>query len=507
MLTSRLSMLAKDLVARLEDPERRERTMAGVLVLYVLLWAIYCTVSTSTQELNTDMTEAAVLARDPSFGYFKHPPMSIWLAGLWFTVFPLQAWAFYLLSMAVAGVGLWAAWRIAERFLPPDKRVVGLALLTFVPFYNFHALKYNANTVMIPFWGLTILWLLRSYETRSTLYAALAGLAAAGAMLSKYWSIFLIAGLALGVLMDSRRGDYFRSWAPWTTIVVGSIALAPHLYWLVQHDFLPFSYALDSQGSRSLAAAILGGVKYLAGASAYAAAAVIVGLVAMRPTRAALRDILFPPPGNRRLAAIVLWAPMVLPILIAVPAGTRLTDLWTMPGLALLPVVLLSSPLTHLAPGWDRRIVTAAVLFPFAAVAASPIVAIAIGLSRPVPVDHRQLAEAMQSAWRQTTDRPLRIVAGDADEAYGTAFYLQDTPPSAFPFFSFEWAPYLDEARIEREGLLMVCAIKDTECTAAASARASRSSRSRSIEADVPGGSVVKRGSPQRYVIMTVPPA
>jgi hypothetical protein len=40
----------------------------------------------------------------------------------------------------VATVALWIAWRMAGRYLPPDKRVLGLALLSLLPFYNFHAL-------------------------------------------------------------------------------------------------------------------------------------------------------------------------------------------------------------------------------------------------------------------------------------------------------------------------------------------------------------------------------
>ena len=61
--------------------------------------------------------------------------------------------------------------------------------------------------------------------------------AAAAAMLGKYWSIFLLAGLALAALVDARRAVFFRSHAPWITIAVGALLLAPHLAWLVAHDF------------------------------------------------------------------------------------------------------------------------------------------------------------------------------------------------------------------------------------------------------------------------------
>src|SRR5437899_3352908 len=121
-----------------------------------------------------------------------------------------------------------------------------LALLTLVPFYNFHALKFNANSAMTPAWALTTWWFLRSYDSRRPIDAALTGLAAAAAMLSKYWSIFLLLGLGIAALSDPRRSAYFRSSAPWLTIATGMAALAPHLAWLYADNFRPFGYAMES---------------------------------------------------------------------------------------------------------------------------------------------------------------------------------------------------------------------------------------------------------------------
>ena len=52
--------------------------------------------------------------------------------------------------LCFAALALWIAWRLSARFLDGDKRVLGLALLTLVPFFNFHALKFNSNTVLMP---------------------------------------------------------------------------------------------------------------------------------------------------------------------------------------------------------------------------------------------------------------------------------------------------------------------------------------------------------------------
>src|SRR5205085_1349081 len=103
-------------------------------------------------------------------------------------------------------------------YLDGEKRVVGLALLMLIPFFNFHALKFNANTILLPVWAATTLWFLRSFETRRPLYAALAGLGAAAAMLGKYWSIYLLAGLGLADILapgaPERRLVTYAFWAP-----------------------------------------------------------------------------------------------------------------------------------------------------------------------------------------------------------------------------------------------------------------------------------------------------
>src|SRR5690606_33187102 len=124
---------------------RQGRTVPLILGLYVLVWTLYAAIAKSSQDVHFDMAEAVVWAREAWLGTPKHPPFSGWLAGLWFGVFPRQDWAFYLLAMACVGVALWFVWRLMLSSLEGDKLAVGLAMLTLVPFFNFQALKYNAN--------------------------------------------------------------------------------------------------------------------------------------------------------------------------------------------------------------------------------------------------------------------------------------------------------------------------------------------------------------------------
>jgi 4-amino-4-deoxy-L-arabinose transferase-like glycosyltransferase len=374
----------EELTAALADPIRRERTAAAVLLGYLAVWTLYALSSKGSQDLHADMTEQFALSHDLAASYGKHPPLAMAVVRVWFAIFPASEWAYYLLAVATATLALWISWRLCARFLDGEKRVVGLAILTLIPFFNFHALKYNQNTILMPLWAATTLFFLRSVGSRRVLDAALAGAAAAASMYGKYWSIVLLAGLGIAALLDPRRRIYFRSSAPWVTALVGALALAPNLASLFAHDFSPISYAFDTHGGRSFASrGVLG---YLAGSAAYVALPVSIALIATRPSRAEVREMLWPMNPDRRLAAAAFWATLLVPIPFALAAGFKLTSLWTMPAWTLLPVILLSSPLLTISRRAATRVVALACAFPFAALAAAPAVAILIqGAGVPAP--------------------------------------------------------------------------------------------------------------------------
>src|SRR3989304_10536528 len=82
----------------LPDPAGRERNVILALVAYALLWTLYGAIAKSSQGLHYDMTEVIAWSRDLSPGYLKHPPLAAAIAWLWSGVFPLAAWASYLLA-------------------------------------------------------------------------------------------------------------------------------------------------------------------------------------------------------------------------------------------------------------------------------------------------------------------------------------------------------------------------------------------------------------------------
>jgi 4-amino-4-deoxy-L-arabinose transferase-like glycosyltransferase len=495
-----------NLLSPLSDAARRERAAVLALIVYVVLWTAYGVVAKGSQDIHIDMSEQFTLARELALGYPKHPPLTMLIVRLWFSVFPTTDWAYYLLAATNAALALWIAWRLYAQFLDGEKRVLGLALLTLVPFFNFHALKFNPNTVLMPLWAATTLFFLRSFETRRLLDAALAGFFAALAMYGKYWSIVLLLGLALAAVADPRRADYFRSTAPWITAASGGLVLAPHFIWLLGNDFAPFSYALFVHGEASLASSLAGVIGYVAGSIAYVVIPILIVLVLARPSRKALWDMLWPLDPHRRLAVTAFWATLLIPALAAPLGRVRLTSLWSMSAWTLLPVMLLSSPLITIGRKEAARIVAAAAMFPVLMLAAAPAIGFALHRTGSAADGHASvLAETVDQFWREATETPLKVFGSTDTFTYGVPFYLRAHP--AVVHLLERPATPEEEALIARDGVALLCPMTSIICLGAANARAAAVSGATRKEVEVRRSYWGSEGRSERYAIFAIPPS
>jgi hypothetical protein len=450
--------------AALIDPAKSERTMLVLLAGYAAAWSLYAVIAKASQDLHFDVGEMFAWSHQISWSAPTHPPLGAWLTRVWFAVMPRQDWAFYLFGILLATIALWIAWRLAGRYLTAEKRVLGLTLLSLVPFYNFHALKYNASSVLTPLWAATTWWFLLSFETRRAGFAALAGLAAGAAMLGKYWSIFLLAGLALAALSDPRRIAYFRSPAPWLTIAAGALVLAPHVLWIATHGFTTVDFAFTSHAT-TLTHAAAGSFYFLVSVLGYIAVPIVLSALATAPNLAAIKDTVWPAVTERRTILIAFAAPLLLAALVAIVARAELDPLWSISAMTLLPVVLLSSPLVHVNRSAAVYLLAFAVVLPLAMIAAAPVIALVIhqhGLTNYAG-HYRLIAQAVERAWHETSDKPLRIVGGNRPVVDGSNFYFTD-PPATFVVTEPMRTPWVDQARIAREGIAIVCPLAEPAC-------------------------------------------
>jgi 4-amino-4-deoxy-L-arabinose transferase-like glycosyltransferase len=486
----------------LTDPRRRERTAVACIIGFVVAWTLYAVIAKGSQDVHQDVGELIGWSREPGLGY-NHPPLAVWIVTLWFTVFPRADWAAYLLATTNAGVTLWICWKLFGDWLDETKRVVALAMLALVPLYTFRALIYNANTVMMPIWAAATLFFLRAWRDRRPADAALAGACAGASMLAKYWSVYLVVALVLAPLLTPGRWRFLRSAVPWIAACAGLLVLAPHLAWIASGGASTFAFAQDMLGTN--ASAVSKSVSYVLGVVAYIAAPIVI-MVLLRPPRSAVRDMLLPQAPERRLVILVLVIALVLPAVVNLARPVRLTPIWTIPNWALLPVVLLASPMVAVSREAAVRILAAALALPIAAVIVAPVVALTIHYLGRADQNtrYRLTAEAITATWRSATTQPLRLVGGDHESLNGVALYLADAAPLGV--FKPHNAPWIARERIATQGIALVCPVEQTGCIDEIDKIDQRHTAVRR-EVALARSYLGIRGRTVRYLIAAVPPA
>jgi 4-amino-4-deoxy-L-arabinose transferase-like glycosyltransferase len=495
------------------ESETSGLAIAILCLAFVLIWTCFQVISYATVDLHPDMVEAYAWGLHPSPGYYKHPPLAGLVAGAWFLVFPATDWSFHLLAMCNSAVALCATYLIARRYLDGDKRIVAVLLLLLTPFYQFHGQRFGANQALISTWPIATYCFLRAFDTfgistKGVMWALLAGMSAAFALLGKYYSIFLIAGFLAAVLIHPHGRSYLRSWSPWLSAAAGSAVLAPHALWLIAGGFAPFGYALALHGHASLAETLSADARYLAGSLAYVAVLLLVYWLATWPDRKAVRDILWPLDPDGRMLVALLAVPLVLPALVAPFIGAVLTPLWTMPAWFLLPTVLLRPAAVILSRSAAVNVAATVLVISIAVLAAAPVLAWRnlVAGTKEGRQFYALVAEEVDAQWHMMTRKPLTIVMGDPYLTLATTFYAADHPDSV-PNFVPRSAPWVTRDRLDREGWVAICRANDRTCIG----------DGQRLAADRPGVTYVPfqakahflgaQGKAGDFVLILVPPA
>jgi 4-amino-4-deoxy-L-arabinose transferase-like glycosyltransferase len=494
------------LIDGLSDPARRRRAALVFALGYGALWFVYGVIAKSSQDLNADMAEMVVWAREPALGYPKHPPLLAFILWVWFHIFPLADWAYILLAVVTLAGGIYLAVELSAEWLEGEKLAAVPFLLAAIPFYNFLGLKWDQNSVLIPLWALAMWAMLRALDTRLLSWAALAGLAAAAAMLTKYWSAFLIVALSLAALFHPRCKVYFTSAAPWVTAGVFLAAIAPHVVWLIREDFPPITWVVTRRTSTSIGDMLRAAAEYLGGTAGYAAPAIVLVLAFLRPGPRMILDSWLPR-DTRRLAAILFFTPLLLPVVAALITKTSLLSLWSTPALNLLPVMMLGSALLVVPRVTVLRIASIVTGVTLAVVAASPVIGYVIlktGVENNAAYA-RLVMQAAEAEWRKATDKPLTMIAGPFVLVSSAAFYGTDQP-STFANFSPYLSPWADAARLKRDGVAIMFAAADPDWAPWMEQQIPKAEGVRRTEVTLARRWPWFTNAPMRFVIAIVPP-
>jgi 4-amino-4-deoxy-L-arabinose transferase-like glycosyltransferase len=440
---------------------RPEALFWGFVALHVAAWTILPAIINANPPL--DIIEALVMGREWQLGYAKLPPLPWWVVGAVSAVDGGHIWPIYLVAQLFVAVAFWAVWRLGTALLTPAQALVAVAALAGVHYFNFTAHKFNHDVAQLPLWALAGWSLWRALRIGRTadwlLFGAWIGLA----FWAKYFVAVLVAPLVLFVLIDRDARRSLATPGPWLAVAVAVAIMAPHLWWLVAHDFLPLTYAEGRlHAPTGLLDHALNPLRFLvAQLGAVAPAAGLIAAACLPPARSAA------PPlerFDRRFLAVVALGPLATLLAGSVITGRSLIALWGYPMLTFMPLfaVALIRPLLdraamlRFAIGWGGVFAGMAIAF-----------VVAYGVIPRFDDRHRApdfpgpaFAARVTEEWRAATGTPLRYAAGTMWLAGNVAVYSPDRP-RAFVDADASGHPWIDLADFRRTGGVIVYWVDD----------------------------------------------
>ena len=216
------------------------------ITTHLFVWTLIP--SLTNNNLPLDTIEALAWGSNLDWGFNKHPPMSAFLAEVFYKIFGAQDWAYYLLSQICVIISFFVVFKISEEFFKNKVFcLLSVLLLEGIYFYNFTTPEFNVNVCLMPFWSLTVLYLWKGFKNNKIIDWLLVGLFAGFGFLSKY--LFVYLGLAMDIFLIYMIYKKKIDFKCLISIVIFFIVLLPHLIWLTENNYITITYGLHRTGS------------------------------------------------------------------------------------------------------------------------------------------------------------------------------------------------------------------------------------------------------------------
>ncbi len=216
------------------------------LFVHIFIWTLIPSIS--NQNLPLDTIEALAWGSNLDWGFNKHPPLSAFMAEIFYQIFGSQDWSFYFLSQLFVVSSFFIIFKFSEEFLKkPVYSLISVLLLEGIYFYNFTTPEFNVNVCQLPFWALSVLYCWRGFKNNKNSDWILFGLFAALGILSKYLFIYLLIGIDIFfIYMIFKKKINFKCLI---SLIPFFLILFPHLIWLIENDYTTITYGIHRTGT------------------------------------------------------------------------------------------------------------------------------------------------------------------------------------------------------------------------------------------------------------------
>lgn len=430
-------------------PFSHKKKLLLFILIYALIWILLPTALFPNPPL--DVNEGFMWGQTLQWGYYKHPPLQAWLLELTYRIFHANPFGYFLLAQLTILIGILGVYYTALRITDKTRALLAAISLTTIYYFNITSLEFNPNTLQIATWSWVGYFFIKALQDNYWQDWIGLGIFLAACAFTKYFSIFLGLSLLLFFLFDTQARTHLRTLKPYTALIICILLLVPQLLWLLEHDFLPFSYAIGRGTGIEhsfFSNHFLSPLNFLL-AQFSALLFITLGLYLLYFKQSAIK---FTP------LFTLAWLPLLLTLVIGITTGMRLRTMWGTPLLSFIPVYLLHYHIPTLQnesiKRFIRLILVVNVLF----------IVLLIGAQWSGKAFSRmnfagnQLAQAWQNVWPQQAP-PYAIIG--SHWLAGNASLHSKQRPLVFIDADLKKSPWIDIEQIRRQGAIVISETKN----------------------------------------------
>lgn len=427
-----------------------EKKIFWILVSYFIFWAIAPSLLSSSFPL--DVPEGIYWGKEFQLGYYKHPPFSSWVLYSFYTIF--GSFGPYLLSQICIALTALFVFLLGKNIVSEEKAVYSGIFVLAVFYYTWPSLEFNHNIAQMPIWaGLIYLFYLALNKNTWTTWL-LFGVVTGVGMLTKY----SVAILVFSIVLFSLLTPYRRLWLtakPWISVALALIIFSPHVWWLYQHDWLPFTYIQSRSHEEGESANHLAAFKYLASQIVNFLPLLII-LLCNKSLVLKIKNI---PKDNLSFLFFMGLFPGLFLFLLGLITGTNIRDMWASPMWSLVGLILISMIPDQVFQKHKSGLLKGLTIW---LIIITSLMACYVQFGgeirkKPSRMDwpQQELSLKTEQEWKQISRCQLDNIGGDNWLAILAATDMNKMP-SVMMNTSAAYSPWMNLSRLEQKGSFML---------------------------------------------------
>ncbi|MGZ8947233.1 MAG: glycosyltransferase family 39 protein, partial [Methylococcaceae bacterium] len=222
-----------------------ELGLFAFFAVYLISWTLLAILLPLSTEL--DNIEQVVWSQSWQWGYHKHPPLpSALLHALNILFGGPSKGLIALAAQSCSVIALIYVWLLAKQMLSGKMAITAVLITSLIAYHNFRAFAFNHNTVSLPFTAAALYYFYGALKSPARISNwLLLGFVCGLAMVTKYSIVLVLASFFVYSVWQRLWTDTRVLRGLLISSVVFMLVISPHVVWLAENNWLPFTYLHD----------------------------------------------------------------------------------------------------------------------------------------------------------------------------------------------------------------------------------------------------------------------